>query len=98
MKTRYLMKIPARINILGNPTDANEGDYHTISAAISIFAGGVIEPSEKLTFQFLKKDDLENPIDSQTVRWADSFHTRRQVQAIQGGGLPAAEVLSASET
>jgi len=67
MKARYLLKIPARINILGNPTDANEGDYHTISAAISLFAGGVIESAEKLTFQFLKKDDLDNPIDSQTA-------------------------------
>jgi glucuronokinase len=67
MKTRYTLKIPARINILGNPTDANEGDYHTISAAISIFAGGVIEPAEKLTFDFLKKGDLENPIDSRTA-------------------------------
>jgi galactokinase/mevalonate kinase-like predicted kinase len=68
MKARYLLKIPARINILGNPTDANEGDYHTISAAISLFAGGVIEPAEELTFQFLKKGELDNPVDSQTAR------------------------------
>ncbi len=68
MKARYTLKIPARINILGNPTDANEGDYHTISAAISIFAGGVIEPADKLTFQFLKEGDLESPVDSQTAR------------------------------
>ena len=29
----YRLKIPARINILGNPSDANEGDFATISAA-----------------------------------------------------------------
>ena len=68
MKARYILKIPARINIVGNPTDANEGDFHTISAAISLFAGGVIEPAEKLTFDFLQKGDLENPIDSITAR------------------------------
>lgn len=68
MNARYTLKIPARINILGNPTDANEGDYHTISGAISIFAGGVIEPAEKLTFDFLQKGDLDNPIDSVTAR------------------------------
>jgi len=66
VKARHILKIPARINILGNPTDANEGDFHTISAAISLFAGGVIEPAEKLTFQFLEKGDLDNPIDSIT--------------------------------
>ncbi len=68
MEARYTLKIPARINILGNPTDANEGDYHTISAAITLFAGGVIEPAEELTFDFLQKGDLEKPLDSQTAR------------------------------
>jgi len=68
MKARYILRIPARINVLGNPTDANEGDFHTISAAISLFAGGVIEPADKLTFQFLEKGDLDNPVDSQTAR------------------------------
>jgi len=76
MKVRYTLKIPARINILGNPTDANEGDYHTISAAISLFAGGVIEPAEELTFEFLKKGDLKNPLDSQTARVGQIPFTR----------------------
>ncbi len=67
MKARYNLQIPARINILGNPTDANEGDFHTISAAISLFAGGVIEPAEWLTFQFLAKEDVQKPTDSMTV-------------------------------
>ena len=34
----YQLKIPARINILGNPSDANEGDFATISAAVDIYA------------------------------------------------------------
>ncbi|NQT84897.1 hypothetical protein HQ563_17910 [bacterium] len=67
MKARYTLKIPARINVLGNPTDANEGDFHTISAAITIFAGGLIEPAEKLTFDFLQKGDVDNPLDSITA-------------------------------
>ena len=67
MKARYNLKIPARINIVGNPTDANEGDFHTISAAISLFAGGVIEPAERLTFQFLAKEDMDTPLDSITA-------------------------------
>jgi galactokinase/mevalonate kinase-like predicted kinase len=40
----YKLKVPARINILGNPSDANEGDYATISVAVDIFAHGIIEP------------------------------------------------------
>jgi galactokinase/mevalonate kinase-like predicted kinase len=38
--------IPARVNILGNPTDGNEGAYATISAAVDIRAHGEIEPHE----------------------------------------------------
>ncbi len=33
------LRIPARINILGNPSDGLEGDFSTISAAVSVFAG-----------------------------------------------------------
>ena len=33
---RYQLTVPARINILGNPSDANEGDFATITAA-SVF-------------------------------------------------------------
>ena len=33
------LTIPARINILGNPSDGNEGDFATISAAVNLFAG-----------------------------------------------------------
>ena len=39
----FRLKVPARINILGNPTDANEGDFATISAAVDIYAHAAIE-------------------------------------------------------
>ncbi len=49
---RYHLSVPARINILGNPADANEGDFATISAAIDVYAGALIEPAEGLTLEF----------------------------------------------
>lgn len=39
----FQLKAPARINILGNPSDANEGDFATISAAVDIYAHAQIE-------------------------------------------------------
>ncbi|MBN2549458.1 MAG: hypothetical protein JXB15_09895 [Anaerolineales bacterium] len=45
---RYRLRIPARINILGNPTDANEGDFATISAAIDLYAEAVIEDAHQV--------------------------------------------------
>ena len=45
-----IIKVPARINILGNPSDANEGEHQTISCAINIWAEARIEQSEKFIF------------------------------------------------
>jgi hypothetical protein len=36
---RYRLTVPARINILGNPSGANEGDLATISAAVDVHVG-----------------------------------------------------------
>jgi galactokinase/mevalonate kinase-like predicted kinase len=47
----YKLKVPARINILGNPSDANEGDFATISAAVDIYAHGFIETAECITVE-----------------------------------------------
>jgi len=33
----FEVKLPARINVLGNPSDANEGAHQTISAAINLY-------------------------------------------------------------
>ncbi len=53
---RYQLKIPARINILGNPSDANEGDFATISAAVNIYAHATIEEAEGIIIEQLEKD------------------------------------------
>jgi galactokinase/mevalonate kinase-like predicted kinase len=44
----YELNLPARINLLGNPGDANEGAFATISAAVSLFAGARLEPCEQI--------------------------------------------------
>jgi galactokinase/mevalonate kinase-like predicted kinase len=49
----YKIKIPARINILGNPSDANEGDFATISAAVNIYAHGRIEAADGIQIEQL---------------------------------------------
>lgn len=53
MPGRYRITLPARINILGNPTDANEGDFATISGAVELRAGALIEPAQGLLIESL---------------------------------------------
>ena len=45
------LTLPGRINILGNPGDANEGDFGVISAAIEIRAHASLEHAQGITFQ-----------------------------------------------
>jgi len=45
-----LLSIPARINLLGNPSDGNEGDFATISGAIEIRAYAKVETAESFVF------------------------------------------------
>jgi galactokinase/mevalonate kinase-like predicted kinase len=47
---------PARVNILGNPGDANEGDFATISAAIQLYAYGDICSAEGYTLEQTDSD------------------------------------------
>jgi len=49
----FEIKIPARINILGNPSDANEGAHQTISAAVNIRAGVICRPAPDWTLSYL---------------------------------------------
>jgi galactokinase/mevalonate kinase-like predicted kinase len=56
---RYQLSVPARINILGNPSDANEGDFATISAAVDLFAGALVEPSERLVLEVNSREALD---------------------------------------
>ncbi|MGD8625257.1 MAG: hypothetical protein PVF47_08795 [Anaerolineae bacterium] len=53
----FRLTIPARINILGNPSDANEGDFATISAAVDVRAGAIIEPDSDLVLEALARND-----------------------------------------
>ena len=41
------LSVPARINILGNPADGNEGDFATISAAVDIQGDELVELWQK---------------------------------------------------
>jgi galactokinase/mevalonate kinase-like predicted kinase len=77
----YRLTIPARINILGNPSDANEGDFATISAAVDVHAGAQVQPDRQLVLEALERTD-------------DSFSTtlrleffRRQVPLPYNGEL-----------
>jgi galactokinase/mevalonate kinase-like predicted kinase len=54
---RYRLTVPARINILGNPSDANEGDFATISAAVDVRAGAIVEPALGLILESLQRSD-----------------------------------------
>lgn len=54
---RHRLTIPARINVLGNPSDANEGDFATISAAIDVQAGAIVEPAKGLVLEALQRAD-----------------------------------------
>ncbi len=53
---QYYLTIPARINVLGNPADANEGAHATISVAIEIRAGAFLEPWDELVLEYLARD------------------------------------------
>ncbi len=45
------LDIPGRINILGNPGDANEGDFGVLSAAVEIRAHAVIQQAEEIVLE-----------------------------------------------
>ncbi len=50
-----LLTVPARINVLGNPSDANEGAHATLSAAIEPLTGVYAEASETLVLESLAR-------------------------------------------
>ncbi len=47
----YRLTIPARINILGNPSDGVEGAYATLSAAIDLYAYTTIAPDPAILLE-----------------------------------------------
>ena len=52
---KYGVSVPARVNVLGNPSDANEGDHQTISAAVEERGGAFIEEADELTLELLQR-------------------------------------------
>lgn len=53
---RYHLSVPARINVLGNPSDGNEGDFQTISTAIELRAGAWVEPADVLQLDEYRRE------------------------------------------
>ncbi|MCW5853117.1 MAG: hypothetical protein KIT87_23820 [Anaerolineae bacterium] len=51
----YLLTVPARINVLGNPSDANEGAHATISIAVEPLTGVYAKTSDHLEFEALER-------------------------------------------
>ncbi len=54
----FEISLPARINILGNPADANEGAHQTISAAVNVFGSVKVKASERFAMSFTSTDPL----------------------------------------
>jgi len=50
------LTLPARINVLGNPSDALEGAHAVISAAVEIRAGAFVQEADQLTFEALHRE------------------------------------------
>jgi len=56
--THFKLTVPARVNLLGNPGDANEGDFATISAAVKPYAYADIFPASD---HILEQTDSDSP-------------------------------------
>jgi len=73
------LKIPARINILGNPSDGVEGDFATITAAVDTYAYAEIEPASSIIFEiaqdrtYNKKDGSSEGTTSRQVYEVGTF-------------------------
>ncbi len=58
---RCVLTVPARIDLLGNPRNANGGDYATMSAAINIRAGISLEPVKGLVLELVASEAARTP-------------------------------------
>lgn len=58
---RFTLSLPARINLLGNPSDGNEGDFATLSAAIHLRAHALIERADGIVLEAAAADDPTGP-------------------------------------
>lgn len=57
------LSLPARVNILGNPSDGNEGAHATISAAIDLRAKSVIDDHENYILEIVGNGSLQTEFD-----------------------------------
>jgi len=53
----FEIKLPARINVLGNPSDANEGAHQTISAAVNVWGGVEVRSSDRLRIEIQQYEE-----------------------------------------
>jgi len=58
----FEIKLPARINVLGNPSDANEGAHQTISAAVNVWGGVEVTESDRLVMSLSSSEDGESEV------------------------------------
>jgi D-glycero-alpha-D-manno-heptose-7-phosphate kinase len=49
---RFRLRIPARINVVGNPTDACEVDYQVMTASVDVYAHARVEPAADVILSF----------------------------------------------
>jgi galactokinase/mevalonate kinase-like predicted kinase len=60
----FEVRLPARMNILGNPSDANEGAHQTISAAVNLWGGVEVGEGERLRMALTEEEGKGREIDS----------------------------------
>ena len=83
----YRLKVPARINVLGNPADANEGDFATISAAVDIYAGAIVEPAEEIILQSGSQNVID-PHPENQISGSSSSEVQRRRQTYSTDWFP----------
>jgi galactokinase/mevalonate kinase-like predicted kinase len=69
------LSVPARVNLLGNPGDGNEGAYATISAAVNLRAYASIDPHEKYILEFTTDDSPQTEFDPSELPIPYQGHT-----------------------
>jgi galactokinase/mevalonate kinase-like predicted kinase len=84
----YRLKVPARINILGNPADANEGDFATISAAVDVYAGAIVEPAEEIVLESGSREEIDPDPENPTSGNSSETPSRRQIFSAGSFPLP----------
>lgn len=68
----YRLKVPARINILGNPSDAVEGDFATITMTINKYAYAEINPHSRIVLEKRSSNSQSNSYVNTTEEYSYS--------------------------